>query len=144
MCFRFKKIGVKEIYIKYEIKSTKNFILFCWYSISKNLKTSTKQEIKYDVMIFVMTMLSDFSRESHYVSSLVKVSNYCYFRFWSYKKFCLYEVYVAWKMTVSGVILVRIFPHSGWVRRQYLSVFSPNAGKCRPELLRIRTHFTQR
>ena len=26
---------------------------------------------------------------------------------------------------------------------EYLSVFSPNAGKCRPEQLRIRTLFTQ-
>ena len=31
--------------------------------------------------------------------------------------------------------LVRIFPHSDWIRRdmKYLSVFSPNAGKYRPE-----------
>ena len=31
--------------------------------------------------------------------------------------------------------LVRIFPHSDWIRRDtpYLSVFSPNAGKCGPE-----------
>ena len=37
--------------------------------------------------------------------------------------------------------LVRIFPHSDWIRRdrEYLSVFSQNAGKCRPEWLRIRT-----
>ena len=34
-----------------------------------------------------------------------------------------------------GVFLVRIFPHSDWIRRdtEYLSVFSPNAGKYRPE-----------
>ena len=31
--------------------------------------------------------------------------------------------------------LVRIFPHSDWIRRdkKYLSIFSPNAGKYRPE-----------
>ena len=31
--------------------------------------------------------------------------------------------------------LVRIFPHSDWIQRDnpYLSVFSPNAGKCGPE-----------
>ena len=30
---------------------------------------------------------------------------------------------------------VRIFPHSDWIRRdtEYLSVFSPNSGKYRPE-----------
>ena len=48
-------------------------------------------------------------------------------------------------MSVFGVILVRIFPHSGWIQRDtpYLSVFSPNAGKCGPESFRIRTLFTQ-
>ena len=48
-------------------------------------------------------------------------------------------------MSVFGVILVRIFPHSDWIRRDtlYLSVFSPNAGKCRPDYLRIRAIITQ-
>ena len=34
-------------------------------------------------------------------------------------------------MSVFRVILVRIFPHSNWTRKDtpYLSVFSPNAGK---------------
>ena len=42
----------------------------------------------------------------------------------------------AWKVSVLGVILVLIFPHSDWIRRdtRYLSVFSPNAGKYGPEL----------
>ena len=37
----------------------------------------------------------------------------------------------AWKVSKYGVFLVRIFPHSDWIRRDtsYLSVFSPNAGK---------------
>ena len=37
------------------------------------------------------------------------------------------------------------FPHSDWIRRDtlYLSVFSPNAGKWRPDYLRIRTIITQ-
>ena len=41
----------------------------------------------------------------------------------------------AWKVSVLGVILARIFPHSNWIRRDtvYLSVFSSNAGKCGPE-----------
>ena len=41
--------------------------------------------------------------------------------------------------------LVRIFPHSDWIRRNttYLSIFSPNTGKYGPEKLRIRTLFTQ-
>ena len=51
----------------------------------------------------------------------------------------------AWKVSVSGVSLVRIFPHSYWIRRytEYLSLFSPNAGKYGPEKLRVRTLFTQ-
>ena len=38
-------------------------------------------------------------------------------------------------MSVIRVIMVRIFPHLDWIRRdtEYLSVFSPNARKYRPE-----------
>ena len=41
----------------------------------------------------------------------------------------------AWKVSKYGVFLVRIIPHSDWIRRdtEYVSVFSPNAGKYRPE-----------
>ena len=51
----------------------------------------------------------------------------------------------AWKVSVFGVILVRIFPHSDWIQRYtlYLSLFSPKARKYEPEWLRIRTLFTQ-
>ena len=51
----------------------------------------------------------------------------------------------AWKVSVFGGFLVRIFPHSDWIRSntKYLSVFSSNVGKYGPENLRIRTHFTQ-
>ena len=51
----------------------------------------------------------------------------------------------AWKVSVFAIILVCIFPHSDWIRRDtpYLSVFSPNAGKCGPEKLRVRTLFTR-
>ena len=39
------------------------------------------------------------------------------------------------KVAVFVVILVRIFPHSDWIRRDtvYLSVFCSNAEKCEPE-----------
>ena len=39
---------------------------------------------------------------------------------------------VALKVSVFAVILVSIFPHSDWIRRDtpYLSEFSPNVGKC--------------
>ena len=53
--------------------------------------------------------------------------------------------YTAWKGSVFGVFLVRIFPHSDWIRGDalYLSVFSPNVGKYEPEKLQIRTLFRQ-
>ena len=44
-----------------------------------------------------------------------------------------------------GVFLVPTFPHSNWIQKdkEYLPVFSPNAGKYGPEKLQIRTLFTQ-
>ena len=55
------------------------------------------------------------------------------------------EVLTTWNVSVFGVFLVLIFPHSDWIRRDtlYLSVFSPNAGKYGPEKFRIRTLFTR-
>ena len=49
------------------------------------------------------------------------------------------------KVSVLGVFLVRIFPHSNWIRRDspYLSVFSLNAGKYGPEKLRVRILYAQ-
>ena len=44
-----------------------------------------------------------------------------------------------YKVSVFGVFLVRIFPHSDWIQR-----YSLNAVKYGPEKLRIRTFFTQR
>ena len=51
----------------------------------------------------------------------------------------------AQKVSVFGVFLVRIFPHSVWIwgDAEYLSVFSPNVGKYRPENILIGTLFTQ-
>ena len=53
--------------------------------------------------------------------------------------------FTAWKVSVFGVFLVRIFPHLDWIRRDisYLSIFSPNSGKCGAEKLRIWARFTQ-
>ena len=50
-----------------------------------------------------------------------------------------------WKVSLFGVILVRIFQHSDWIRRDTscLSIFSPIGGKCGPGKLRIWTLFTQ-
>ena len=51
-----------------------------------------------------------------------------------------------WKVSVFRVFLVRTFPHLDWIWRdtEYLSVFTPNAGKYGPkEKLQIRTFFKQ-
>ena len=45
---------------------------------------------------------------------------------------------IAWKVSVFGVFLVRIFSHLDWIWRDYLFVFSTNAGKYEPEKLRTR------
>ena len=52
-------------------------------------------------------------------------------------------IFTAWKVSIFGGFLVCSYPHSDWIRRDtaYLSVFSPNAGKYRPEKLRMRTFF---
>ena len=49
-------------------------------------------------------------------------------------------------MCVFGVVLVRIFAHSEWIRRftLYISLLSPNAGKYRPNQVRIRTILSEK
>ena len=44
-------------------------------------------------------------------------------------------MFTVWKCPNTEFSLVRIFPHSNWIRRdtEYFSVFSPNAGKYGPE-----------
>ena len=56
----------------------------------------------------------------------------------------MFNMDTAWKVSVFGVFLVRIFPQSDWILRDtpQLSVFSPNAGKKEPENLQIRIIFT--
>ena len=55
------------------------------------------------------------------------------------------ELVTAWKVSVFGVFLVRIFLHLNWIRREtpYPSVFSLNAGMYGPGILQIRTLLTQ-
>ena len=77
------------------------------------------------------------------------------------KEIFLFLYATAWKVSVFGVFLVHIFPHSNgiitsnakkyrseklrirtlFIQSEYLCVFSPNAGKYAPEKLRIRTLF---
>ena len=54
-------------------------------------------------------------------------------------------IFTAWKVSIFGVFQAHIFPRSDWIRRdtEYLFEFSPNAGKCGPGKLQIRTLFTE-
>ena len=71
--------------------------------------------------------------------------NWYLFTIWLQVVLCSLLFDTAWQVSVFGVILVRIFLHSDWIRRDtpYLSVSSPNAGKYGPEQLRIWTLFAQ-
>ena len=67
----------------------------------------------------------------------------------SYESIIIIYVYscmvnTAWKVSLFRVFVVRIFSYSHWIRKhkEYLSVFSPNAGKCGPEKLLILRLFT--
>ena len=54
-------------------------------------------------------------------------------------------MHTAWKVSVFGVFLVCIFPHSDWIwrDREYLSIFSSNPEKYGPEKLQIRILLAQ-
>ena len=60
---------------------------------------------------------------------------FCSLTFVLHKVLKNYTTDAAWKVSVFGVILVHIFLHSDWVRRdtECLSVFTPNAGIYGPE-----------
>ena len=82
-------------------------------------------------------------------------ANYIIFIAFSKNEHCLtflknvVRVYVkdnaAWKVSVFGVFLFRIFPYSDWIQKDapYLSVFIPNVGKHGSEKFRIWVLFTQ-
>ena len=73
------------------------------------------------------------------MSFFLKTTNgYVYFMY-------LIPLNTAWKVSVFGVFLVRIFPNSDWIQEDtlHLSVLSPNARKYGPEKLRIQALFTK-
>ena len=53
------------------------------------------------------------------------------------------RITTASEVSIFGVFLVRIFPHSSWIRRdtEYLFVFSPNTGKYRRENSEYTVYF---
>ena len=80
---------------------------------------------------------------------------------WNYRKTRCFMIFLvtAWKVSVFGVFLVRIFPHSDWIRRDTVSLrIQSDCGKIRTRIpysvrmwenmdqkkLRIRTLFTQK
>ena len=54
--------------------------------------------------------------------------------------------WIVWKVSKYGVLLLRIFPYSEWIRRftEQISVFSPIRGNMDQKKLRILTLFRQR
>ena len=62
----------------------------------------------------------------------------------SSKCYQIYRTTTACKLYVFGVILVHIFPHSDWIRRdtEYLSVFSPISVRIQSYCGKIRTRRT--
>ena len=63
-----------------------------------------------------------------------RINSYAEPRYISHQAFLAFFVTsTGWKVSVFGVILVRIYPHLDWIPRDtpYLSVFSPNAGQIR-------------
>ena len=69
---------------------------------------------------------------------IFKVSSRIFFFFFSSVYFSTYlqEPILREKCPNTELFLVRISPHSDWIRRdtKYLFVFSPNVGKCGPEI----------
>ena len=97
-----------------------------------NLYTNTNQNLNYNfsipihwIYIFVSTHHISHSRFIYGDSFGLSA---CFFTLKS-------SLLTAQKVSVFRVILVRIFPHLNWIRRDisYLSVFIPNAGKNGPE-----------
>ena len=81
------------------------------------------------------------------VSKVLAFSWKIFFRIWSKRLVDFESASFAprEKCLNTEFFLVRIFPHSDWIRRDtpYLSISSPNGGKYGPEKLRIWTLFTQ-
>ena len=70
---------------------------------------------------------------------IATIFNFVSQSYWNHPK----DTNTAWKVSIFGVILVCNFPQSDWIRRdaEYLSVFSPIAGTCRPDNSEYR-HFS--
>ena len=93
-------------------------------------------------------------RSRHFTANVTQASVFwefscpsCYFSNWRFSSInvTIFVNSTAWKVSVFGIFLARIFSHLDWIRRDipYLSAFSPNAAKYGPEKLWMRTLFTQ-
>ena len=99
--------------------------VYCWYF---NYYVTTS--LYHNILTYQLSLYHDFiyKRAWLFVWANGNISN------------CFLSSNTAWKVSVFGVFLVRVSLHLDWIRRdtQYISVFSPNAGKYGPEKLRIR------
>ena len=108
-----------------------------------------------------------------YSMRFTTLSNYYLIDWWCNFEFCLFACWIEFRFCYSFMtwetgglelastivlvlqvnrltkcashVLFLVFPHLYWIRRdmKYLSIFSLNAGKYGPEILRIRTLFIQ-
>ena len=109
------------IYIKQSAKGAiLSFLVFSFFQLSP-LKCLVK--FMFDEVLFIWVVYRK-------AKALVTSIQHCH---------CMKSVHIR-------VFLVLIFPPSDWIRKdtEFLSVFSPNIGKCRSEKLRIWTLFTRR
>ena len=83
---------------------------------TKNVKSKENSK-KYTMQIHTFLNTSSIS----YISIYLYILTF-------YKVLSTAEAYTVWKESIFRVILVRIFPHLDWKRRdtEYLYVFSPN------------------
>ena len=115
---------------------------------------SLKWTILKKLLSFPIKNNNVYGVQAEYRTSLKKLSDKRKLRnFTAWKVDILRDILTDLKHCVKNVRIWIFFwsvfsPHSDWIRRdteytEYLSVFSPNAGKYGPEKLRIRTLFTQ-
>ena len=119
-------------------------------SFSKVLEELDIKEVKHESALKIFDDSKLLSRPTNQPTNklLSRPTNSCFFNNYFDVGLLAWEVNIdintAWKMSVFGLILIHIFPYSNWIRRDtpHLSVFSPKAGKCGLEQLRIRALFT--
>ena len=121
------KINISNLLFKFVSLNIKFWMILCAglqlsYKLSQ-LSVRYNKHFSFNISKFY---------SEHFTTTDSKFCNFFKEEFFQVASNCYFNT--AWKVSVVGVILVCIFPHSDWIRRdKYLSVSSPNAGKCGPQ-----------